>query len=140
MLDNNDKKWLVETINNVMDVRFVEQDKRLNENMDKRFAEQDKRLNENMDKRFAEQEKRLDETMDIRFADIIKSVDKRIEEQFDRFEKGFMLMFENEIKPILAIHREVLPGAYKTYAQMEERMDKMELDFDILKNALSARM
>lgn len=65
MLDSNDKKWIRETID------------------------------ERLDERFADAEKRLNKVMDERFADAIETFDRRINERFDAFETRFMLLMEN---------------------------------------------
>ena len=110
MLDKNDKKWICDTIDEKLDVRFAEQNKRLNE------------------------------VMDARFADMIETLDKRFDERFDRAEHSFRLIIENELKPMLAAHAEVLPGAYRSYSNLEDGVSKIEREQDILKNALVERM
>ena len=65
MLDNNDKKWLID----LFDTRFAEQDARI----DERFKEQDARI----DQRFAEQDARIDQ----RFAEQDPRIDQRFAEQ-----------------------------------------------------------
>ena len=110
MLDNKDKNWIEETIDAKLDVRFAEQDKRLNKVLDERFA------------------------------DAIESFEQRIGERFDAFETRFMLMMENEIAPMLRIHSEVIPDTYKSYRNLEERVEVLEQNYDVLKNVLSSRL
>ena len=139
MLDSSDKKWIEKTIDERLDTRFAEQDKRLEETMNRRFTEQDKRFEEMIDRRFAEQNDQLNQVFDKRFEDALKSFEQRIDERFDAFETRFMLMMENEIAPMLRIHAEVIPDTYKSYRNLEERVEALELNYDVLKNALSSR-
>ena len=121
MLDSKDKKWIVETIDDKLDTRFEEQEKRI-------------------DARFREQNEKLNRVMDERFADAIRSFEQRIDERFDAFEARFMLMMENEIAPMLRIHAEVIPDTYKSYRLLEDRGELLEQNYDILKNAFSSRL
>lgn len=110
MLDNSDKKWIEETIDSRLDERFEEQNKKLNRVIDERFA------------------------------DAIESFEQRINERFDAFETRFMLMMENEIAPMLKIHSEVIPNTYKSYRDLEDRVEVLEQNYDVLKNVVSSRM
>lgn len=110
MLDNSDKKWIEETIDSRLDERFEEQNKKLNRVIDERFA------------------------------DAIESFEQRINERFDAFETRFMLMMENEIAPMLKIHSEVIPDTYKSYRDLEDRVEVLEQNYDVLKNVVSSRM
>ena len=110
MLDTNDKKWIRETID------------------------------ESFDERFADAENRLNKVMDERFADAIETFDRRINERFDAFETRFMLLMENEITPLLRTHAEVIPDTYKSYRNLEDRVEVLEQNYDVLKNVLSSRL
>ena len=125
MLDSNDKIWIRETID---------------ERLDDRFTDAEKRLNKVMDERFADAEKRLNKVMDERFADAIETFDRRINERFDAFETRFMLLLENEITPLLRTHAEVIPDTYKSYRNLEERVEVLEQNYDVLKNVISSRL
>ncbi len=155
MLDSNDKKWIRETIderlddrftdaekrlNKVMDERFTDAEKRLNKVMDERFTDAENRLNKVMDERFTDAENRLNKVMDERFADAIETFDRRINERFDAFETRFMLLMENEVAPLLKIHSEVIPDTYKSYRNLEERVETLEQNYDVLKNVISSRL
>ena len=140
MLDSNDKKWIRETIDERLDDRFTDAEKRLNKVMDERFTDAEKRLNKVMDERFTDAENRLNKVMDERFADAIETFDRRINERFDAFETRFMLLMENEVAPLLKIHSEVIPDTYKSYRNLEERVETLEQNYDVLKNVISSRL
>ena len=140
MLDANDKKWIRETIDERLDERFTDAEKRMNKVMDERFADAEERMNKVMDERFADAEKKLNKVMGERFADAIETFDQRINERFDTFETRFMLLMENEITPLLRTHAEVIPDTYKSYRNLEERVETLEQNYDVLKNVISSRL
>lgn len=78
--------------------------------------------------------------MDERFADAIESFERMINARFDSFERRFMLMMENEISPLLKIHADVIPDTYKSYHDLEERVESLEINYDVLKNAFAHRL
>ena len=82
----------------------------------------------------------IDERLDERFADAIETFDRRINERFDAFETRFMLLMENEVTPLLKIHAEVIPDTYKSYRNLEERVETLEQNYDVLKNVISSRL
>ncbi len=59
-------------------------------------------IDERLDERFADAEKRLNKVMDERFADAIETFDRRINERFDAFETRFILLMENDLKNVLS--------------------------------------
>ena len=142
MLDNSDKKWIEETIDEKLEVKL---DAKLEEKLEAKLEE---KLEEKLETKFEEKfhafgdtlRKDLNETMDLRFADFMETVDRRIDERLSRSERRFELIVENKLIPMLKIHTEVLPGAYKSYGELEERVEALELNYDVLKNVMSSRL
>ena len=62
------------------------------------------------------------------FENMMKEMDRR----FTKQKKDFEFCVENTIMPKINIFSEVLPGAAKSYQKLEERVDRIELEQDVL--------
>jgi len=140
--------------------RFTEQD----EKIDKRFAQQDRTLAQMrkesrnqfdlmMEAMYKHAEELRKET-DVRFAalmaeshkqnelfteECLKRIDRKLNEIDDKFadhERHMQFIIENTINARLDAFFESLPGAYKTYENLESRVDKVEMRQHILERTV----
>ncbi|MDO4869182.1 MAG: hypothetical protein Q4A65_02645, partial [Bacillota bacterium] len=137
------------------DERFAEQEGRFQKMFDERFAEQDEKFQNMLDARLDKHteevqhmlDARLDKhneelnaVMDARFTDIIETLDNRIAKRIDEVERKFTMIIENKLMPMLKLHLEVLPDAHRSYTELEGRVEKLELEQIVIKNAIKARL
>lgn len=135
MLSAEDRKWLNERFS-AQDKRFEEQDKRF-EKMQRETRVQFESVLDAMDKHA----QKLGKESDARFAEMMKSMDNRFQKQeelidrkFQEQERHFEVIVENKISARLDAFVEYLPGAYKSYERLEDRVDRIEMKQDVLEN------
>ena len=93
---------------------MIEESRRQNESFQKECLEHiDNKLNE-WDQKFAEHERHVDNKID--------ELDRRFTER----ERHMEVLIENNITSRLDAFLEYLPGAYKSYEKLEERVDRIE--------------
>ena len=133
MLDQNDKKWVLETI----DAKIAEQDARFDEKLEAMEARFDEKL-EDMEARFDKKLEDLEARFDKKLEDLEARFDEKLEAGLERIQMHFDAIVENRIMPMLQLHLEVLPGAYKSYDNLENRVQRLEENYEIMNDKLNA--
>ncbi|MGX8774610.1 MAG: hypothetical protein ACSW8G_06100, partial [Bacillota bacterium] len=80
---------------------------------------------------------------DARFAEMMDQSEKRFDVmmnemnmRFDEQQRHFDFVIENKIMPKIDVFSEYLPGAFKSYEKLEEKVDKIAMRQDVLERTL----
>ena len=132
MLTTEDKKWLIETIDNRMDVKFAEQEAQLSITINARFAS----MMDHMDRRFNEIREELKNDFgamvkrnDERFEAIVKEIRNNTEfvmQQAAENTRYINVLMETDVLPRVAAITETVPAYHETYSKLEERIDMLD--------------
>ena len=132
MLTTEDKKWLVETIDNRIDAKFAEQEAQLFITINARFAS----MMDHMDRRFNEIREELKNDFgamvkrnDERFEAIVKEIRNNTEfvmQQAAENTRYINVLMETDVLPRVAAISETIPAYHETYSKLAERIDMLD--------------
>ena len=94
----------------------------------------------NLEHTLIDLEEQIDHTLDDSFTKAIEDFDRMLNKRFDAFETHFNLLIKNKVIPLLLTSGKYIPDTYKSYRNLEERVEVLEQNYDVLKNVLFSRL
>ena len=129
MFNQDDKKWLQDTLEVIIDRKLGEKNETLRGDLEQTIDKKNEALRSDLNK--------VIDRKVVVFKDVM---DERILHAEERITRHFDMIYENRILPMIEEHIAVLPGAGKSYDLLEERVKKLEDDYLVLKAGVAARL